>query len=226
MFENYATQRRISLSYKRPAMQCFLFFGVSLDKYSIWPLTWDDFTLMWQHTNVQMIMCQKDRLPSAATTLVTLQWHYRERDGVLNRLFAQPCVQAHIKENIKSPRHWLFVKRIHRWPVDSPHKGPVLRKMDPFDNVIMPLKSWFHYMFYIPRSAVTQYTKFVCVYDIKKPVLHIRITLCRIMAITYVHLSYFPPKKFDRVRASVLIWIVLTKQVLFPISFLRIVASF
>ena len=26
---------------------------------------------------------------------------------------------------------------IHRWPVNSPHKGPVMRKMFPFDDVIM-----------------------------------------------------------------------------------------
>ena len=30
-----------------------------------------------------------------------------------------------------------FVKRIHRWPVNSPHKGPVTRKMFSFDDVIM-----------------------------------------------------------------------------------------
>ena len=30
-----------------------------------------------------------------------------------------------------------FVRGIHRWPVNSPHKGPVTRKMFPFDNVIM-----------------------------------------------------------------------------------------
>ena len=30
-----------------------------------------------------------------------------------------------------------FVRRIHRWPVNSPHKGPVTRKMLPFDDVIM-----------------------------------------------------------------------------------------
>ena len=33
---------------------------------------------------------------------------------------------------------WLaFVWETHRWPVNSPHKGPVARKMFPFDNVIM-----------------------------------------------------------------------------------------
>ena len=30
-----------------------------------------------------------------------------------------------------------FVHGIHRWPVNSPHKGPITRKMFPFDNVIM-----------------------------------------------------------------------------------------
>ena len=33
---------------------------------------------------------------------------------------------------------WLaFVRGIHRWPVNSPHKGPVMRKMLPFDDVNM-----------------------------------------------------------------------------------------
>ena len=30
-----------------------------------------------------------------------------------------------------------FVGGIHRWPVNSPHKWPVTRKMFPFDDVIM-----------------------------------------------------------------------------------------
>ena len=30
-----------------------------------------------------------------------------------------------------------FVRGIHRWPVNSPHKGPVTRKMFLFDNAIM-----------------------------------------------------------------------------------------
>ena len=30
-----------------------------------------------------------------------------------------------------------FVRGIHRWPVNSRHKGPVPRKMFPFDDVIM-----------------------------------------------------------------------------------------
>ena len=30
-----------------------------------------------------------------------------------------------------------FLRGIHRWPVNSPHKWPVTRKMLPFDDVIM-----------------------------------------------------------------------------------------
>ena len=30
-----------------------------------------------------------------------------------------------------------FVRGIHRWPVNSPHKEPVMRKMFPFDDIII-----------------------------------------------------------------------------------------
>ena len=33
-----------------------------------------------------------------------------------------------------------FGRGIHRWPVNSPHKGPVMRKMFPFDDIIMHLR--------------------------------------------------------------------------------------
>ena len=35
-----------------------------------------------------------------------------------------------------------FVWGIHRWPVNSPHKGPVRRKMFPFHGVIMVNPEW------------------------------------------------------------------------------------
>ena len=34
-----------------------------------------------------------------------------------------------------------FVRGIHLWPVNSPHKWPVTRKMFPFDDVIMIVKT-------------------------------------------------------------------------------------
>ena len=44
-----------------------------------------------------------------------------------------------------------FVRGIHRWSVDSPHKGPVTRKMFPFDDVIMDTTLCFNMHRYIIR---------------------------------------------------------------------------
>ena len=51
------------------------------------------------------------------------------------RLFAQPFVQAQIAETSKL-RATGLCEGIHRWPVDSPHKRPAMRKMFPFDHII------------------------------------------------------------------------------------------
>ena len=37
-----------------------------------------------------------------------------------------------------------FVRGIHRWPVNSPHKWPVTQKMFPFDDVIMVTNNEMH----------------------------------------------------------------------------------
>ena len=60
-----------------------------------------------------------------------------QTESPASTLFTQPFIQAQIKKNIKVPRHWPFVWRIHRSPVKSPHKWPVTRKMFPFHDVIM-----------------------------------------------------------------------------------------
>ena len=70
----------------------------------------------------------------------SLQWSLRKRDGVsnhrrleclLNRLF-----RSRSKKTPKLRVTGLF-RGIHRWPMGSPHTGPVMRKMLPFDDVIM-----------------------------------------------------------------------------------------
>ena len=44
----------------------------------------------------------------------------------------------------RSPASLAFVRGIHRWTVNSPHKGPVTRKLFPFDDVIMK-KEWVEF---------------------------------------------------------------------------------
>ena len=49
-----------------------------------------------------------------------------------------------------------FVWGIHRGPVNSPHKGPVTRKMFPFDDVIMIWKRFSHYWPAVKRNPSLQ----------------------------------------------------------------------
>ena len=57
-----------------------------------------------------------------------------------SRLFPQSFAQAQIKENIKAPRHWpLWGESTGDRHMDTPHKGPVTRKMFPFDDIIMTI---------------------------------------------------------------------------------------
>ena len=46
------------------------------------------------------------------------------------------CSGSHQRKH-QSSALLAFVSRIRRWPRDSPHKGPVARKMGPFDDVII-----------------------------------------------------------------------------------------
>ena len=41
--------------------------------------------------------------------------------------------------NIKGLRYWTIAMWIHRWPVDSPHKGPVIRKAFSCHDVCMDI---------------------------------------------------------------------------------------
>ena len=64
-------------------------------------------------------------------------------------------IQAQIKENIiASDASLAFVRGIHRWPVNSPHKWPVTRNTFPFDDVIMVIDV-------LPISDHCQYTDYL-----------------------------------------------------------------
>ena len=46
-----------------------------------------------------------------------------------------------------------FVRGVHRWPVNSPHKWPVTRKMFPFDDVIMISGLSEYYICWSPKCS-------------------------------------------------------------------------
>ena len=75
----------------------------------------------------------------------TLQWRHNERDGVSNH---QPhdCLlnRLYRRRSKKTSASLAFGRGIHRWPVNSPHKWPVTRKMFPFDDVTLNACSFDH----------------------------------------------------------------------------------
>ena len=80
-------------------------------------------------------------LPTPGNTLfpfditMTSYWPRWRLKSPASRLFTQSFIQTQIKENIKAPRHWPLCGEF----TGTPPKGPVTRKMFPFDDVIMIL---------------------------------------------------------------------------------------
>ena len=65
---------------------------------------------------------------------ISLQWCHKKRDGVSNH---QPFIKGVVQRKQQNSASLAFMRGIHRWSVNSPYKGPVSRKMFPFDDVIM-----------------------------------------------------------------------------------------
>ena len=63
-----------------------------------------------------------------------LWWCHNERNGVSDHQRID-CLVSRCRS--KRTSKLAFVRGIHRWPVNSPPKGPVTRKMFQFDDVIM-----------------------------------------------------------------------------------------
>ena len=68
---------------------------------------------------------------------MTSQWERWCLNSPAPRLFTRPFIQGADQRKHQSSASLAFVWGIHRWPVNSSHKGPVTRKMVPFDDVIM-----------------------------------------------------------------------------------------
>ena len=63
-----------------------------------------------------------------------------------------------------------FVWGIHRWPVNSPHKWPVSRKMFPFDDVIMGSLSGYRGHFHWLQSRHEYVILWTLKYGMKLPI--------------------------------------------------------
>ena len=83
---------------------------------------------------------RKHRISLAYLNQCSLLWRHNGRDGVSNTSLTIVYSTVHSgadQRNHQSSASLAFVREIHQWPGNSPHKWPVMRKMFPFNDVIM-----------------------------------------------------------------------------------------
>ena len=89
----------------------------------------------------------------------TLRWRHNDHDGISNHqphdCLLNPLFRRRSKKTSKL-RVTGLCAGIHRWPVNSTHKWPVIRKMFPFDDVILRtaimMVRWEHTV--VAKSAI------------------------------------------------------------------------
>ena len=86
------------------------------------------------------------RGPLPEATLILLYNHYSDviMSAVASQITGVSIVCLAVCSGADQWKHpsfasLAFVRVIHQWLVNSPHKGPVMRKMFPFDHVVMAL---------------------------------------------------------------------------------------
>ena len=89
---------------------------------------------------------KKDTVPWSWISWLISEWILHYSDDIISSIASQitgvsiaystVCSGADQRKH-KSSTSLVLVRGIHRWPVNSPHKGPVTRKMFPFDDVTM-----------------------------------------------------------------------------------------
>ena len=70
----------------------------------------------------------------------SVHWHHNERAVISNHQCLDCLLNRSFRQRWKKTsklRALACVRGIHRWPVNSPHKGPITEKMFPFHDVIM-----------------------------------------------------------------------------------------
>ena len=87
--------------------------------------------------------------PAANTACNVFKMHYIDviMSAIASQITGVSIICSTVFSDVDRRKHqsfaWqAFAREIHRWPVDSPHKGPVTRKMFPFDDVFT-VRIWF-----------------------------------------------------------------------------------
>ena len=118
--------------------------GFQTSSLKKWPLGGNvySFRMPFLKLNVKILyaiwmLCYKeDNIRCVRITMTCLWTRWRLKSPSLNIVYSAVYSGADQRKH-QSSASLAFVRGIHRWPVNSPHKWPVTRKMFPFDDVIM-----------------------------------------------------------------------------------------
>ena len=132
--------------------------------------------------------------------LITLHWRHNGRDAaqITSLTFVYSTVYSGADERKhQSSASLAFVRGIERWPVNSPQKWPVTRKMFPFDDVIMeahiPCAFNYHHAIYeSTRDSQSPLYKLTIRADLvnKSSVLQVKVIKCNEywVAMSYIYI--------------------------------------
>ena len=135
-------------SHLHTKLKCFIWTKLTFVQQKINFCPTQDWVLFNKvHTSINEIEC--------CSTKLKLLTHYIDiiMTAMTSQITSLTIVYSTVysgadQRNHQSSASLAFVWGIHRSPVNSPHKGPVTRKMFPFDDVIMKIRNVTHRALY------------------------------------------------------------------------------
>ena len=119
----------------------------------------------WKLRVINITVYGKFWLQSSVTQLISMNRLFRHiNDAIMGAIASQITNLTIVYSTVywgadqrkhQSPASLVFVRGINRWPVNSPHKWPVTRKMFPFDDVTMTYNLDMRHTDHVHLSSVT-----------------------------------------------------------------------
>ena len=135
---------------------CLSFWQIRIILRGFQPSRWRSGTTWWRWrhkgplvTRHNQVCCHQIQLHSRTPLFYSLEQkkiHYNDviMSAMASQITSRTIIYSTVYSAADQRKHQssaslAFVWGIHRWPVNSPHKVPVTRKMFPFDDVLMTL---------------------------------------------------------------------------------------
>ena len=143
-----------------------------------------------------------------------LRYHYNGviMSAIAAQITSLMIVYSRVYSGVDQRKHQssaslAFARGIHRWPMNSPHKGPVTQKMFPFDEVIMDketLQVYFITMEYIQQDNIQ---RALMLLNVTTTTYKILCLLVLVLYWLFLQVYRFPCKLWQQMSAWVIICI-------------------